>query len=82
MTEDSASMVCESLTAGAATGLLPVPRRTSSRLTRGVDRLVADGLVRPFSAWRGGVRLEPSEQPLDESARCPRGIKERWLTAV
>ena len=51
VTEDSVSMIYEALTTGAPTGILPIPRRVVSRLSLGVDRLVAEGLVTTFSAW-------------------------------
>ncbi|MBX3440111.1 MAG: mitochondrial fission ELM1 family protein, partial [Planctomycetaceae bacterium] len=40
VTEDSVSMVYESLSAGANVGLLQLPRRRTSRVVRGIDRLV------------------------------------------
>jgi len=79
VSEDSASMIHESLSAGAATGLIDVPRRRSDRVTRGVDGLLREGLVTPFAAWREGAPLAPPPAPLDEAGRCAGWIHERWL---
>ena len=85
VTEDSVSMVYESLTVGAATGILEVPARgfgarTRSRVLRGLDSLIEDGWVTPFDRWRNGASLEPAPAPLDEARRCARWIWEHWLS--
>ena len=79
VTEDSVSMVYECLTAGAATGLLPVPRHANDRLSRGVDRLIAEGLVTAFPAWRGGHALRRPETEFNEAARCAQWLFDHWL---
>lgn len=78
VTEDSVSMVYEALTAGAAVGILPVPRRHASRVTHGLDRLLADGWATGFETWRKGAALVLPPQPLDEANRCARLILERF----
>lgn len=50
--EDSVSMVYESLTAGCRVGLLRLPEADRhGRVMRGVEKLIADGLVTTFSDW-------------------------------
>jgi uncharacterized protein len=78
VTEDSVSMVYEALSAGAATGLLPVPRRRSSRPSRGVDALLASGQVTAFERWAEGAALPRLAVPLNEAERCARSILARW----
>lgn len=71
VTEDSVSMLYESLTAGAATGLLSMPWRSASQSKRNLGGgLLADGLVTSFDDWRAGRGLEPPSEPLDEAGRC------------
>ncbi len=77
VSEDSVSMLYEALTAGAAVGLIEVPRRSRGRVARGVDALAAEGLVLRFGAWRAGRPLEPPAQPLDEAGRCAEAILAR-----
>ena len=79
VTEDSVSMVYEALTAGAAVGLIEVPRKTSSRVSRGIESLVADGLVTPFSRWRGDKNLPGPHTALNEASRCAEWITDHWL---
>lgn len=85
VTADSVNMVYESLSAGAATGILEVPSRSAgnfsrvSRVVSGLDRLVAEGWVTPYSQWRDGVPLRIPPAPLAEAERCARWIDEHWL---
>ncbi|MGH8576967.1 MAG: mitochondrial fission ELM1 family protein [Gammaproteobacteria bacterium] len=79
VTEDSVSMLYEALSAGAATGLLPVPRRRrSSRPSRGVDALLASGQVTAFERWAEGAALPRLAVPLCEAERCARALLARW----
>ena len=77
VTEDSVSMVYEALTAGAAVGILPVPRRHASRVTTGLDRLVKENWATPYSTWEQGTALHAAPEPLDEATRCARLLRTR-----
>lgn len=79
VSEDSASMLYEALTAGAKVGLLPVARTGPSRVSRGADGLLADGLVTGFEDWRQGRGLQRPTVPFNEAERCARWIDEAWL---
>jgi mitochondrial fission protein ELM1 len=52
VTEDSVSMVYEALTAGCRVGLLRLPAKAGSRVMRGVEKLIADGLVTALGDWQ------------------------------
>nr|VFJ63942.1 MAG: hypothetical protein BECKFW1821C_GA0114237_100511 [Candidatus Kentron sp. FW] len=95
VTEDSVSMIYEALTAGTPTGVLSIPRRVVSRLSLGVDRLAADGLVTTFSTWRDHAILPyapnefssgkfflggASSGQFNEATRCARWMVDRWFT--
>lgn len=82
VSEDSVSMVYEALTAGCATGVLAVPARRASRVTRGVEALARDGLVTTFARWQAGAGLVAPAQPFNEAARVADRIAERWLSAA
>ncbi len=82
VSEDSVSMIYEALTAGAATGLLRVPRCGVSRVARGVDRIVADGLAVSFDRWQAGAALAPPAQPFNEAARIAAWIERTWLNGA
>lgn len=77
ITEDSVSMVYEALTAGLAVGLVEVPAKSSSRVARGVETLVATGRVTRFSAWHPGDELK-RQTPLAEADRIAAEILRRW----
>jgi uncharacterized protein len=79
VSEDSVSMVYEALTAGAATGLLAVPRRRANRIASAMDNLVRDKLVLDFSAWSGGAPLAPPSTTFNEAARVAAWIRTTWL---
>jgi hypothetical protein len=81
VTEDSVSMVYEALTANAATGVLGVPAKRASRVTRGIAALSREGLVTGFADWQRGRKLVPPAAPFNEAARVAAWIGEKWLSA-
>lgn len=74
VTEDSVSMIYESLTSGAATGILWVPRKDRDRVTEGVEQLVKEGRVTPFLAWQQTRALARQETPINEADRVAAGL--------
>jgi mitochondrial fission protein ELM1 len=71
VSEDSVSMIYESLSSGARVGLLPVPRLNShSRVLRGIDELIADRFLTTFSDWKQTGHLAQTAQLLNEADRC------------
>jgi mitochondrial fission protein ELM1 len=82
VTEDSVSMIYEALSSGARVGLLPVPAlKKSGRVTRGIERLVAEGFVTRFADWSPHARLAPPPRILREADRCADLVIERLLPA-
>ena len=79
VSEDSVSMLYESLSSGAPTGLLGVPRRRETRISRGVERLIEGGLVTPYAQGRDTQQLATPPM-LDEAGRCADEILRRWPT--
>lgn len=80
VSEDSVSMIYESLSSGAKVGLLPVPRKKSGRVAQGVDRLVVEGFVTPFTEWQATRQLRAPVRILREADHCAEVILERWFT--
>lgn len=79
VTEDSVSMIFESLGSGARVGLLSVPcKDRENRLLLGIDLLVKSHYVVPFPVWKETAweGLNPSE--LAESDRVARVILEKY----
>ncbi len=87
VTADSVSMVHEAATAGAATGVFPMPLGSDGggRPQRAVDNLIAEGLATDFAAWErsGGpaLRMKPGAA-LHEAGRCADLILARWFAPV
>jgi len=82
VSEDSVSMVYESLTVGADVGLLQVPRRRQSRNSAGIDRLQADRLVVSFDDWCIDRFEHRQSAPFHEASRCADIVCERLLDAA
>lgn len=76
---DSVSMVYESLTSGAATGLLELAATHPGRVSSGIERLISENWLTPYSAWQRTRRLAAPAAPLDEAGRCARLILEKWF---
>lgn len=79
VSEDSVSMLYEALTAGAATGVLAVPRRGADRVTQAIDELINKRRITPFDAWRAGQPLTAADG-FNEAARVAAWIKQTWLS--
>jgi mitochondrial fission protein ELM1 len=77
VTEDSVSMIYESLSSGARVGLLPAPVRKHGRVTRGIERLVADGWLTRFRDWDRSRALPAPPRVLREADRCAVRVLER-----
>jgi len=76
---DSVSMIYESLTSGAAVGLLDVPARGTSKLTNNIAGLVEDSMTTPYNKWLSGRKLDKPPVLLNEAKRCAEYIYEMGL---
>ena len=80
VTEDSVSMIYEALSSGAKVGLLPAPRlKSSSRVLRGLDDLIARQALTPFASWLTTRTLDFPSEPLREADRCATEVLRRLL---
>jgi len=76
---DSVSMIYESLTSGAAVGILEVPTRSPGKLTNNIAGLVEDSMVTPFSKWQNERKLNQPPVLLNEAKRCAERLQEYGL---
>lgn len=74
VTPDSASMVYEALTSGAAVGCFELPYAKPGRVARGLEKLVRDHRLTSFPDWERSGKLQSNEQPLNEAERCARQL--------
>ena len=80
VTNDSVSMIYEALTSGAAVGVLTLPKTRKSRVTNGIDSLIARHLVTPFSSLQSPFILPRPCQQIDEANRCARLLADRFFS--
>lgn len=73
-TPDSASMVYEALTSGAAVGCFELPYARPGRVARGLEKLVHEKRLTTFSDWERSGELAPNDHPLNEAERCARQL--------
>lgn len=79
VTQDSASMVYEALTAGCKVGVLTLDEQADNRISRGVDALREQGIVSGSPDWSLAALTEPAEV-FNEAERCAELILQRgWL---
>ncbi len=77
VTEDSASMIYEALSAGVPCGVLS--RGCRGRVAEGVAELHHRGVTVSFEAWRRGAEIPLPAQPLAEAQRVAKIVIERCL---
>ena len=77
VSEDSISMVYESLTAGTATGILSVGQRKTGKIPANIRRLRDKGMVTTYEDWLSGRHLSSPREQLDEAGRSAAWLLER-----
>ncbi len=78
VTPDSASMVFEALSAGAAVGVFDLPVNPKSRVGRAIAQLADSQRITRFVKWCASGNLYPNLHPLAEADRCATWIL-TWL---
>lgn len=78
VTEDSVSMLYEALTAGAGVGILNLEKIHDGRVRRGVEKLIDDAWITPFSAWHPGAALPCPPHIFNEADRVAKQILTRF----
>ncbi len=79
VTQDSASMVYEALTAGCRVGILTLDAQADNRISRGVQTLREQGIVSGAPDWRLEQLIKPAVT-FNEAERCAEEILKRgWL---
>jgi len=79
VTQDSASMVYEALTAGCRVGVLTLDEQADNRISRGVDILREQGVVSAAPDWQLDA-ITSSSADFNEAERCAEVIlKKGWL---
>lgn len=76
---DSVSMIYESLSSGAAVGLLDVKQKNKNRISEAVNSLAKKQQIIPFELWKETNKLTKSDIKFNEADRCASLLLERGL---
>ncbi len=76
VSEDSISMVYESLTAGAATGILSCRQKRPGKIPANIKRLQEKGMITAYGDWLLGANLTPPVEQLNEAGRAANWLLE------
>lgn len=79
VTEDSASMVYESLSTGAQVGVIEVPRVKNSRIARGVDQLIEEKYLNTLLMLEEQGAMFAAKSPLREADRVAELLIQNFL---
>jgi mitochondrial fission protein ELM1 len=79
VSQDSLSMIYETLSSGARIGLLAVPGKGGNRISAAIDQLAEEGWVGTPGQWQPAP---VPGQPLNEASRCADWMVQQWLNAV
>lgn len=78
-TGDSVSMLYESLSSGAATGVLNVSWTQEGKIWQGIQQLINEGMLTSFDHWGPGEKLTNPNEPLREAERVAQFIVLNWF---
>ena len=81
VSEDSVSMVYESLSSGAAVGLLNVKQKKNNRISNAINSLIQEKKLTSFKMWKKTNRLLLPTSSFNEADRCALLLSERGLLA-
>ena len=82
VSQDSVSMLYEALSAQCAVGVIELRRKKGEdKISRNLERLVAEKYLTPFSDWDQNKTLPPGKLRLAEHLRCAKIILDRidWV---
>ena len=79
VTRDSVSMIYESLSSGAAVGLIDLAQKKNSRLHKGINDLVSERYLTIHSAKNTKPSLKPNTAVFNEARRCAELLLNRGI---
>lgn len=81
VSEDSVSMIYESLSSGAAVGLLNVEQKSKNRISDSINILINEKQLTAFSNWEKTNKLLLPTNKFNEADNCVKQLLERGLLA-
>ena len=79
VSRDSVSMVFESITAGAATGLLSLPAIKSTRVVKSMEQVLEHGWAQDYNGWDMNTPLPYNSKALWEAQRAAKWLIDRLV---
>ncbi len=79
VSEDSVSMIYESITSRCKTGILEVKKKKPNKISDSIARLIKQGMVLGFDDWLQGKALSLPGINLNEADRCAQIIIKRFI---
>ncbi len=79
VSKDSVSMIYESLSSGAAVGLLDIEQKNNNRISDAIDTLIEQKQLSSFEMWKNNNKLTPPTFKFNEADRCASLLLERGL---
>ncbi len=79
VSKDSVSMIYESLSSGAAIGILDVEQKNNTRISDAINNLINDKQLSSFDIWKLTNRLMPASLTFNEADRCASLLLERGI---
>ncbi len=76
---DSVSMIYESLSSGAAVGLLDLEQKKKNRVTGAINTLINEKQLTTFAMWENTHKLTKPSHKFNESERCASLLLERGI---
>tara|TARA_R110002096_G_scaffold263262_2_gene456857 strand:+ start:35049 stop:35954 length:906 start_codon:yes stop_codon:yes gene_type:complete len=70
VTQDSVSMIYESLSSGASVGLIELQNKNSAKAENTIRTLISENSLTPFGKWEKYRSLSPGSPDFDEANRC------------
>lgn len=70
ITQDSVSMIYESLSSGASVGLIELKNKDTQKVEKTIGTLITENKLTPFSKWDKTHSLAPGASDFNEADRC------------
>ena len=70
ITQDSVSMIYESLSSGASVGLIELKNKDIPKVEKTISSLIKENQLTPFSKWDKTHSLSPGSSAFNEANRC------------
>jgi hypothetical protein len=77
VSKDSVSMIYESLSSGAAVGLLDLEQKNDNRISDAINNLINNEQLTYFEMWKNTNKLIPASLKFKEADRCASILLER-----